>query len=150
MKGLWALLVVATPALAAPPTAPVVVDDFQSSSAWSAVPASGVTMKLTAEPGPHGNALRVDFDFHGGGGYAVLHRKLDVDLPENYRFEFSLHGETAPQNLELKLIDDSGENVWWCNQVNFEYPREWTLERVRKRQISFAWGPKGGGELHHM
>jgi hypothetical protein len=150
MRGLWALLVVATPALAAPPTAPLVVDDFQSSSAWSAVPASGVTMKLTAEPGPHGNALRVDLDFHGGGGYAVLHRKLDLDLPENYRFEFSLHGETAPQNLELKLIDDSGENVWWCNQVNFEYPREWTLERVRKRQISFAWGPKGGGELRHV
>src|SRR5580765_3828709 len=150
MRCLWALLVVATPALAAPPTAPLVVDDFQSSSAWSAVPASGVTMKLTAEPGPHGNALRVDFDFHGGGGYAVLHLKLDVDLPENYRFEFSLHGETTPQNLELKLIDDSGENVWWCNQVNFEYPREWTLERVRKRQVSFAWGPKGGGELHHM
>jgi hypothetical protein len=150
MRWVWALLAIATPALAAPPLTPVVVDDFQSASAWSAVPASGVTMKLTAEPGPHGNALRVDFDFHGGGGYAVLHRKLDLDLPENYKFEFQLRGETAPQNLELKLIDDSGENVWWCNQVDFEYPREWTRERVRKRQVSFAWGPKGGGELHHV
>jgi hypothetical protein len=126
------------------------VDDFQSSSAWSAVPRERVTMKLTAEPGPHGNALRVDFDFHGGGGYAVLHRKLDLDLPENYRFEYSLRGETAPQNLELKLIDDSGENVWWLNRVSFEYPRVWTTDRVRKRQISYAWGPMGGGELHHV
>ena len=150
MRCLWALLVVAAPALAAPPTAPVVLDDFESSSAWSAAPASGVTMKLASEPGPHGNALRVDFDFHGGGGYAVLHRKLDLDLPENYRFEYSIRGETAPQNLELKLIDDSGENVWWLNRVNFEYPRVWTTDRVRKRQITFAWGPRGGGELHHV
>ena len=150
MKCVWALLLVAWPAFAATPAAPVVLDDFETSSAWSAVPASGVTMKLAAEPGPHGNALRVDFDFHGGGGYAVLHRKLDLDLPENYRFEFQLRGETAPQNLELKLIDDSGENVWWCNRVNYEYPRAWTTDRVRKRQISFAWGPKGGGELRHV
>ena len=146
----WGLLLVAMPAVAAPPTRPIVLDDFESSSAWSAVPASGVTMKLTAAPGPHGNALRADFDFHGGGGYAVLHRKLDLDLPDNYRFEYSIRGETAPQNLELKLIDDSGENVWWLNRVNFEYPRQWTTDRVRKRQISFAWGPKGGGELHHV
>ena len=146
----WALLFVAWPAFAAPPSAPLVLDDFQSSSAWSAVPASGVTMKLTAEPGPHGNALRVDFDFHGGGGYAVLHRKLDLDLPDNYRFEFALRGETAPQNLELKLIDDSGENVWWLNRVNFDYPSAWATDRVRKRQISFAWGPNGGGELRHV
>src|SRR6185503_12201981 len=150
MKRLWALLLIATPAVAAPPTAPLVLDDFRSSSAWSAVPASGVTMKLSAEPGPRGNALRVDFDFHGGGGYAVLHRKLDLDLPENYRFEFQLRGETAPQNLELKLIDDSGENVWWLNRVNFEYPSAWATDRVRKRQISFAWGPNGGGELRHV
>ena len=150
MRGFLALLLVAAPSLAAPPSAPVVLDDFESSSAWSAVPASGVTMKLASEPGPRGNALRVDFDFHGGGGYAVLHRKLDLDLPANYRFEFQLRGETPPQNLELKLIDDSGENVWWCNQVGFEYPRTWTVGRVRKRQISFAWGPKGGGELRHV
>jgi hypothetical protein len=144
------LLLLATPAFAVPPAGPAVLDDFETSSAWSAVPASGVTMKLAAEPGPHGNALRVDFDFHGGGGYAVLHRKLDLDLPENFRFEFKIRGETAPQNLELKLIDDSGENVWWLNRVNHEYPLAWSTDRVRKRQISFAWGPKGGGELRHV
>ena len=128
---------------------PRVLDDFESSAAWTALPASGVEMKLTAEPGPHGNALRVDFQFTKGGGYAVLHRNLALDLPVNYRFEFRLRGATAPQNLEFKLLDESGENVWWCNQVNHEYPREWTTERIRKRQISYAWGPLGGGELRH-
>ncbi|MCE9627818.1 MAG: hypothetical protein K8R56_07875, partial [Candidatus Eisenbacteria bacterium] len=63
-------------------------------------------MKLSTEPGPHGRVLRVDFEFKKGGGYAVLHRKLALDLPENYRFEYRLRGETAPQNLEFKLIDD--------------------------------------------
>jgi hypothetical protein len=104
-------------------------------------------MKLSTEPGPHGNALRVDFEFTKGGGYAVLHRKLDVTLPANYRFEFQVRGETGPQNLEMKLLDETGENVWWLNQVDHVFPREWTTERIRKRQISFAWGPLGGGEL---
>ncbi len=128
---------------------PIVVDDFESSAAWSALPASGVEMKLSVEPGPKGRALRVDFNFTKGGGYAVLHRKVDLALPENYRFEFQLRGATAPQNLEFKLLDESGENVWWCNRTNLEFPREWATERIRKRQVSFAWGPKGGGELRH-
>ena len=133
----------------APAARPVSIAAFESSSDWLATPASGVEMKLSLEPGVHGNALRVDFNFAKGGGYAVLHRKLSLDLPENYRFEYSIRGETQPQNLEFKLIDDSGENVWWLNRVNFEYPREWTTDRIRKRQISYAWGPQGGGVLHH-
>ncbi len=128
-------------------SAPVMVDDFESSAAWSALPASGVEMSLSVEPGPAGRALRINFHFTKGGGYAVLQRKLDLALPENYRFEFQLRGATAPQNLEFKLLDESGENVWWCNRTNIEFPREWTTQRIRKRQVSFAWGPKGGGEL---
>src|SRR5262249_45982476 len=134
----------------APPGPAIVVDDFESSAAWSAIPASGVDMKLASERGPHGNALRVDFDFKGGGGYAVLHRKVDLDLSVNYRFAFRVRGEAQPQNLEFKLLDSSGENVWWCNRVRYEYPRDWTTDRVRRRQIAFAWGPKGGGELRHV
>lgn len=141
-----ALLLLAGVAHAAAP-APQVLDTFESATGWTAMPASGVEMKLSTEPGPHGRALRVDFEFKKGGGYAVLHRAMDLALPENYRIEFQLRGETAPQNLEFKLADASGENVWWCNRVNHEFSREWTTERIRKRQISFAWGPKGGGEL---
>ena len=129
---------------------PRVLDTFENSAAWTALPASGVEMKLSTEPGPHGNALRVDFKFTKGGGYAVLHRKLDLVLPENYRFEYQLRGETPPQNLEFKLLDDSGENVWWLNRVNYEYPRQWTTDRIRKRQIAFAWGPKRETELTHV
>jgi len=128
---------------ASAPAAPIrLLDDFESSAPWTAVPASGVEMKLSTERGPHGNCLRVDFNFTKGGGYAVLHRKLNLDLPENYRFELNVKGATQPQNFEFKLIDSTGENVWWRNQVNFEYPASWTTERIRKRQVTFAWGPQ--------
>ena len=56
-------LALAAPAHATSPPAPVVVDDCESSAAWTAVPASGVDRKLSLEPGVHGNALRVDFRF---------------------------------------------------------------------------------------
>jgi len=112
---------------------------------WTAHPSDGVTMKLTAE----GNATRLDFDFHGHGGYAIARKTVNMDLPPNYQFVMRLRGETGPQNLEFKLIDASGENVWWLNRRDFEFPREWTTLRTKKRQIEFAWGPIGGGELTH-
>lgn len=130
----------------------VLVDGFDSAAAWAAQPADGVEMKLSSEPdggpaGGPGRTLRVDFRFVKGGGYAVLHRKLDLDLPENYRFTFRVRGDCPPENLEFKLIDSTGANVWWHNQRDFRFPRDWQTVTIRKRQVSFAWGPAGGGEL---
>ena len=31
----------------------------------------------------------------------------------------------AGQRFQFKLIDASGENVWWFNRANFAFPREW-------------------------
>ncbi|HSN89510.1 MAG TPA: discoidin domain-containing protein, partial [Thermoanaerobaculia bacterium] len=53
-------------------------------------------------------------------------------------------------NLEFKLVDPSGDNVWWVNRRNFEFPREWTQIRLKKRHIQFAWGPAGGGEIRDV
>jgi hypothetical protein len=142
----WVLLAACAMPVPAGAT-PVVVDDFASSAAWRAIPADGVLMKLSTEPGPWGPCLRVDFDFQKGGGYAVLHRDLDLALPANYRFLWRVRGLTAPQNLEFKLADSSGANVWWCNRRNFAFSAEWETVTTKRRQISFAWGPKGGGEL---
>jgi hypothetical protein len=131
-------------------TGPRVLDPFEDSAAWTSLPASGVIMKLSTEPGETGRALRVDFDFQKGGGYAVLHRALDLALPANYRFTVRVRGATAPQNFELKLIDAGGENVWWKNRRDFVFPRDWETVATRKRQIEFAWGPEGGGELRRV
>ncbi len=148
-----ALLVVALAAgraRAAADGAPRLVDAFESMGGWSARPADGVEMTLSSEAGEHGRALRVDFRFVKGGGYAVLHRDLALDLPENYRFTFRLRGECPPNNLEFKLVDSSGANVWWLNQRDFQFPRQWETVRIPKRRIQFAWGPAGGGEIRHV
>ncbi|HZX92525.1 MAG TPA: discoidin domain-containing protein, partial [Rudaea sp.] len=50
--------------------------------------------------------------------------------------------ERPPVNtLQLKLVDASGENVWWLNRPDFTFPHEWQQIKVKKRQIEFAWGP---------
>ena len=97
-----------------------------------------------------GNALRLDFDFQKGGGYAVARRVLPFDLPENYRFHLRVRGETAPQNFEFKLVDSTEANVWWLNRRDFAFPAAWETLTTRKRQISFAWGPAGGGEIRRV
>jgi hypothetical protein len=124
-----------------------VIDDFESIAAWEARPSDGVTVRLSRDRGVKGGALRVDFDFHGGGGYAVIRRDVDLTLAENYEFRWSMRAIAPRNNLEFKLADASGDNVWWSNQRDYEFPRAWTTVVRKKRHISFAWGPSGGGEL---
>lgn len=145
--GVAGLLFFGAPALAAEA---IRIDDFESVSAWSPHPADGVEMALSAE-GPAGTrALRFDFHFVKGGGYAVARRAVDLTLPANYAFVMRLRGRTTPENLELKLIDDTGENVWWSNRRDFEFSSEWRTLVTKRRQIGFAWGPIGGGIIHHV
>src|SRR6185369_4608957 len=111
---------------------------------WTAHPADGVEMKLTREA----DVNRIDFDFHGHGGYAIARRAVDLDLPPNYRFVFRIRGDAPPENLEFKLIN--GDNVWWLNRRDFHFPPDFTTLKTKKRQIAFAWGPAGGGEIRHV
>ena len=130
--------------------APQVVDAFESVDGWGARPADGVEMKLSSDVGAQGRSLRIDFRFVKGGGYAVLHRDLALTLPENYRFTFRLRGECPDNNLEFKLIDSTGSNVWWCNRRDVRFPREWETVTIKRRHIQFAWGPAGGGEIRRV
>ncbi len=147
----------APPVTTAPPSAntarfgnPIVVDSFDSVSQWSATPADGVEISIHPDSGAHGGAMRLDFDFHGHGGYAVVHRAVNLTLPANYEFSFTIRGDAPTNTLELKLIDSTTENVWWSNNTNFVFPREWKTISRKKRQISFAWGPIGGGEMKRV
>jgi hypothetical protein len=129
-----------------------VLDSFEDATPWSAHPAEGVELAISADtpPGAHGKALRLDVNFTRGSGYAVARRAFDVALPANYRFRFRVRGDVPPNALEFKLIDDSGENVWWSNQRDFVYRSEWQDVALKKRHITFAWGPRGGGEMKHV
>ena len=126
------------------------IDDFASAAAWTAAPSDGVSLKIGQDAGRTGSAMRLDFDFQHHAGYAIARRNVDLDLPANYEFTFAMRADAPVNNLELKLIDATGDNVWWLNRRDFTYPREWTEIATRKRQISFAWGPLGGGEIHHV
>ena len=85
-----------------------------------------------------------------GSGYAVAHKDLSLDLPENYAFTFRIRGACAANHLEFKLIDSTGENVWWSVRRDVRFPNDWETYKIKKRQISFAWGPQGGGEIRHV
>jgi hypothetical protein len=124
-----------------------VLDDFESVGGWTAHPSEGVELRISQDSGFAGKAMRLDFDFRGGAGYAIARRSVPIDLPENWEFAWRMRADAPVNDLEFKLIDPSGENVWWMNRRRFDYPREWQRIRTQKRQVEFAWGPKGGGEM---
>ena len=123
----------------------LVVDAFDSVSQWSTNFADGVEITVHPDSGRHGLGMRLDFDFHGHSGYGIVHREIDLDLPANYEFTFAVRGEAPTNTLEFKLVDPTGANVWWSNNPNFIFPREWRTIARKKRQICFAWGPAGVG-----
>lgn len=156
MWGCRALIgLVVLPAFGAAPGAmaaesATVVDAFEDISAWSAHPAEGVTLSLASDAGEHGRALRMDVNFTRGTGYAVARRAVSLDLPADYVFRFRLRGDIPANALEFKLVDSTGNNVWWHVRRDLEFPHDWKTISTRKRQIRFAWGPAGGGELKHV
>jgi hypothetical protein len=125
-------------------------DDFDALAAWTVVTSDGVEATISPAEGPHGQCLRLDFDFQRGTGFCVVRRSVDLELPKNYCFTFEICGEAPANNLEFKLVDSSGENVWWVNRRNFVFPREWQTLRQKARHFRFAWGPSGGRPLEHV
>jgi hypothetical protein len=85
--------------------------------------------------------MRMDFDLRGTAGYALAARALPIDLPDNYEISFDLRADAPVNDFQVKLVDESGENVWWLRRQNFAFPQEWRRIRIKRRQVEFAWGP---------
>lgn len=119
-------------------TPAVIIDDMSTIAAWKAYPADGVKLDLASDDG----ALRLDFAF-SGGGYAIARREVDLELPANYAITWRIRGQAQPQHLELKLVDETGENVYWHVRRDLAFPAQWEELRSKRRQIGFAWGPGG-------
>jgi len=117
------------------------LDSFERLSDWKVVTSNQVSGKLRQIQGTEGKALCLDYDFNGVSGYAGIQRELPIDYPQNYQFAFQLRGDSPKNDLQFKLIDASGDNVWWVNRPRYDYPREWTPVRYKKRHIDKAWGP---------
>ncbi|HEX3061451.1 MAG TPA: discoidin domain-containing protein [Usitatibacter sp.] len=128
-------------AAAAPPAPEAVLDDFATLAPWSIEASEGVKASLAAGEGPAGAALCLDFDFGNVSGYAIARRRLPLTFPPNFELAFDLRGDAKPNALQVKLVDASGENVWWYQRPDFAFPHAWQPMRVRRREVSFAWGP---------
>ena len=50
----------------------------------------------------------------------------------------------------MKLVDPSNRNVWWWHRDAFEFPADWQPLRIRSSEVTFAWGPAGGGPLREL
>lgn len=136
-------------AIAAPPAlpAPKVLDDFDDIAAWTLVLSDQVSGSLRPVSGAGGGrALCLDYDFHDVSGYVGIRRALNIEYPVNYRFGFQLRGESPGNDLQFKLIDASGDNVWWVNRPGYSFPKAWTPVEYRRRQIDKAWGPSPEGD----
>ena len=137
-------------AIAAPPAlpAPKVLDDFDDLNAWKLVLSDQVSGSLRSVSGAGGGrALCLDYDFHKVSGYVGIRRALNIDYPANYRFGFQLRGDSPRNDLQFKLIDASGDNVWWVNRPGYSFNKAWTPVEYRRRQIDKAWGPSAEKEM---
>jgi hypothetical protein len=126
------------------------VDDFSDAESWLPVASGEAELRLTSEPSDHGRALRMDFDFKGGGGFVVARKAFGLLLPETYAFTFRVRGEAPKNKLEFKLADTTDKNVWRWQEENFEFALKARSIHLKNRQIDFAWGPAGGGTLRKL
>ena len=141
------LLAMTTSSLAREPST---LDDFSDASQWRVIASNQVSGKIRSiDDGADGKALCLDYDFNGVSGYVGLQRDLSLDYPDNYRFDFQLRGDSPGNDLQFKLIDASGDNVWWVNRPKYVYPKQWTPVRFKRRHINKAWGPDADPVLHH-
>ncbi|HSC23991.1 MAG TPA: discoidin domain-containing protein [Casimicrobiaceae bacterium] len=146
----FAIAITASFAHAQPPSGTRILDHFDDVSAWKAVASDGVTASVGRVVDGKRAAMRLDFDLGGTAGYALARRALPVDLPDNYAFTFWLRADAPVNDLQVKFVDESGDDVWWYRQPNFAFPSEWTPVTIRKRQIAFAWGPAKDRALRHV
>ncbi len=123
--------------LAAHAAPPGLLDGFDAVGPWQALHTDDVEANLKEK----GGALCLDFDFHGVSGSASLRRNLPVAFPDNYALSFDVRGSMKPNTLQLKLIDASGDNVWWYQRAAFVPTDAGQHVEARKRDIDFAWGP---------
>jgi hypothetical protein len=116
------------------------LDGFEDVGAWQAGATEDSEASVGTTKGARGHALQLSYEFRAAG-VAYARRSLPLDLSNNFEMAFQLRGTAPRSTFEVKLIDESGANVWWKRFRDFEFPDNWTTVRIRRNDISFAWGP---------
>ncbi len=118
-----------------------IIDKFETTATWKVYKSDGVETNISLDNGHIGKAIRFDYNFTKGTGYGGIQKIFPIDLPDNYQFTFWIKAESPANNLEFKLLDSTGQSVWWKIERNYNFPTEWTKIKIKKRHIAFAWGP---------
>jgi len=119
---------------------------FDDPDSWMVFASGQSEAKLHCDKGPDGQiALRMDYDFHGGRGFVVARKEIQFVLPEIFEFHFFLRGHGLRNNMEFKIIDPLGADVWRHVHEEYQLPHDWHQGRISERDLPFAWGPQGGG-----
>lgn len=126
------------------------LDDFEKKDGWNFIRADGVDLNLSVDNGHTGQSLRFDYDFTKGTGYGGIQKFFHIDLPENFEFTFYLKADSPGNNLEIKFLDSTGNNVWWVSNRNYDFPKDWKKIVIKKRHIAFAWGPTNDQTLRKI
>lgn len=119
----------------------VLLDGMDNMAGWELILSDGVEASLHLDKGIVGDALRFDYHFTKGTGYGGFQKFISLDLPEHFEISFLLKADSPSNNFEIKFVDQSGHNVWWANNRNYDFPREWQRIRIKRRHVEFAWGP---------
>ncbi len=127
-----------------------ILDDFSTPEKWLPVASGEALMQIRSEKTAAGHALRLDFDFKGGGGFVVARREFAMKLPESFAFGFRIRGKAPRNKLEFKLADPSGHNVWRWQQEKFNFTEKPCGLHLKNSAIEFAWGPAGGGSPRQL
>ena len=116
-----------------------VLDDMKDTTPWKATASDQVKASLRRDV--RDDSLCLDYDFSGVSGYAVLRRELPLDWPADFALTTQLKGKGQGNDVQIKFVDASGDNVWWINRPALALPDTLTETRFKRRHLAFAWGP---------
>ncbi|MGM9484575.1 hypothetical protein ACS5PN_25495 [Roseateles sp. NT4] len=117
----------------------VMLDDMKDETRWKASASDQVKASLRRDA--RDDSLCLDYDFAGVSGYAVMRRELPLDWPADFALTIQLKGKGGRNDVQIKFVDASGDNVWWINRPALDLPDTVTEMRFKRRHVTFAWGP---------
>ncbi len=120
------------------PASPGLFDDV---SRWLPAVSGQSRLKLSAARAPQGRALRLDYTFDRSGGFVAIGCTLLRPMPQDYVIRFRLRGGSGAEQLELKLLDSGGQNVWRYTLNPLRPSARWRALEIESSAIEFAWGP---------
>src|SRR5207245_10637855 len=100
------------------------LDDFAELSGWTPVASGQARLDISRDRGPRDGAMRLDFDFKGGGGFVVARKRFAFPLPDAYAFTFDARGMAPANKLEFKLVDAGGCIVSRYPEAAYDSPAE--------------------------